>query len=405
MKVVMVVPYFPKLSETFIVSKFVGLLDQGIDVHIFCNGSNHSEWNNFSVLLNHSELRKRIHINWPTTPRIAAAVLFLPALLSSFFIKPLATFRFLKIGLKDHVIKVFKEFYLDRELILLKPDILHYEFGALAVEKEYIKKRINCKLVASFRGHDIYFVGLESRNYYMELWTKVDAVHFLGTALYKKAVSRGFKASIPYALIPPAIDPKKFAPSEKQVDTSKREFIKILSIGRLHWAKGYEYALQALCNLYDRGYRFEYHIVGGGDEFDCLTFCCHQQKINENVTFLGSVPPEQVYEELKWADIFLHPAVEEGFGNVVIEAQAMQLPVICSDAVGLPENVENGVTGFVVPRRNPQELAEKLILLAQDPNLRLKMGEEGRKRVIEKFQNSDQIRAFYNLYQEVMKKE
>ena len=85
--------------------------------------------------------------------------------------------------------------------------------------------------------------------------------------------------------------------------------------------------------------------------------------------------------------------IEEGFCNAVIEAQAMELPVVTSDAGGLPENVEDGVTGFVVPRRNPAALADKLALLARDPALRRRLGCAGRARATARFDLDRQAEA------------
>ena len=76
----------------------------------------------------------------------------------------------------------------------------------------------------------------------------------------------------------------------------------------------------------------------------------------------------------------------------------MCLPVVCSDAGGLPENVQDDVTGFVVPRRDPSGLATRLAQLAHDPELRERMGQAGRQRVLQHFQLRDQITAFENLY-------
>jgi colanic acid/amylovoran biosynthesis glycosyltransferase len=101
------------------------------------------------------------------------------------------------------------------------------------------------------------------------------------------------------------------------------------------------------------------------------------------------------------ADIMVHAAVEEGFCNAVIEAQAMELPVVTSDAGGLPENVEDGVTGFVVPRRNAEAMAEKIIELARDASLRQRLGAAGRARALERFDLDRQAAAFVRLYTEL----
>src|SRR5262249_3263236 len=103
------------------------------------------------------------------------------------------------------------------------------------------------------------------------------------------------------------------------------------------------------------------------------------------------------------ADVFLHAGISEGFCNAVLEAQAMMLPVVCSDADGLRENVVDGETGFVVPRRNPAALAEKLAGLAANPAQRQVLGAAGRRRVLSHFQVKDQIPAFERLYRQVLK--
>lgn len=401
MKVLMVVPAFPKLSETFIVSKFLGLLEKDLDVHIFCGTSDSAEWANFPSLLAYPEIRKRVHVSLPTKPPIVPVILFVPALISCLLLRPFETIQYLIRGFREQRRNVFRQFYLDRALLIVKPNILHFEFGALAVGSEYLRNRLNYHLIASFRGHDICYAGIDTSDFYKMLWENVDAVHFLGNALKKRAMRRGFPESIHHVIIPPAIDIKRFNPPRKLIDHVKREKIKILSVGRLHWEKGYEYALQALHELLMQGDQFEYHIVGGGDALVSLAFCSHELKINEFVTFLGSIPPEKVLEELKWADIYLHPAVEEGFGNAVIEAQAMQLPIVCSDAMGLPENVEDGVTGFVVPVRDPGALAQKVTLLARNPELRERMGKAGRDRVSKYFRIEDQISSWQNFYKKI----
>ena len=77
----------------------------------------------------------------------------------------------------------------------------------------------------------------------------------------------------------------------------------------------------------------------------------------------------------------------------------MEIPVVVSDAGGLPENVEDGVTGFVVPRRDPDAMAAKLIQLARDPDLCRKLGRAGRERARKHFDISKQVHEFVSLYE------
>ncbi|MEM8934398.1 MAG: glycosyltransferase family 4 protein, partial [Acidobacteriota bacterium] len=124
--------------------------------------------------------------------------------------------------------------------------------------------------------------------------------------------------------------------------------------------------------------------------------------ISDRVEMVGPRPHDAVLEDLAWADILLHLSVSEGFGNAVLEAQAMAIPAVVSDADGLPENVADGETGFVVPRRDPDAAARRLAELVRNPELRLAMGRAGRCRVEHHFTPQAEISAFEDLYHRVL---
>jgi colanic acid/amylovoran biosynthesis glycosyltransferase len=269
----------------------------------------------------------------------------------------------------------------------------------------YLKELLGCRVVVSFRGYDLNFVGLENHGYYDPVWNGADALHLLGADLWQRALRRGCPAGKLHALIPPAIDPQYFEPKNRENTDRAGEAerpLRILSVGRLEWKKGYEYALQAIRLILDQGKLCEYRIVGNGTYLEPVAFARHQLGLDQVVHFAGEMKRDAVKEQMLWADVFLHPAVSEGFCNAVLEAQAMALPVVCTNADGLPENVSDGKTGFVVGRRDPRALAVALARLAQDPELRCEMGRAGRARVLGLFQLSDQIEAFDRLYRETM---
>jgi colanic acid/amylovoran biosynthesis glycosyltransferase len=400
-RLVLVLATFPKLSETFLVSKFLGLLDAGWDVHIVCHQFNREAWAQFPKLTNQPALKQRVHQSWPSQPHWLAALLFLPALISTFVKATRQTWRYGVHSWQRFGWGVLKHFYQDAALIALKPDILHFEFGALAVGKTYLKEFLDTKLSVSFRGYDLNFAGIADPDYYQGLWQAVDKYHILSHYLRERALARGCPSIIKYYRIPPAIDLSDF-PMHKSITEGNlgtyEKPLKVISVGRLEWKKGYEHALQAINILKDSGIIVKYRIIGGGDYQPALYFARHQLGLEETVTFLGAMPHENVIDQLIWADVFLHPSLSEGFCNAVLEAQAISLPVVCTDAGGLPENVLDGVTGFVVPRRDPSTMAEKLILLADDSILRQHMGAAGRVRVAAHFCLADQIAAFEEFY-------
>lgn len=404
MRVVLAVIQFPKLSETFIVSQFQGLLNQRIDVHICCDRSNESEWNAFPALKGHSEARKRVHIFWPHSPRWRALLYFLPALFACLMKNASGTFRYFSKGFKKFGFSILKMFYLDSILLSLKPDVIHFEFGAQALGKMHLKELLNCKVVVSFRGYDLNYAGLEKEGYFSEVFEKSDVLHLLGNDLWRRAQKRGCSALHPHVLIPPAIDVSFFAPGNREhseVTGSKERPLRILSVGRLEWKKGYAFSVQAIQILKLKGIHCQYRVIGEGRYVESIAFLRGHFGLEDSIKLMGALPPVQVKEQMLWADVFLHSSVSEGFCNAVMEAQAMKLPVVCSDADGLAENILDGVTGFVVPRRNSAALAEKLSVLSKDPALRQQMGDAGRQRVQTHFRTGDQIEAFRKVYEEL----
>lgn len=404
MRLLMIVPRFPQLPETFIVNKFVGLVDAGWDVHIVSQYESEEDWNSFPPLQARPELRQRLHIQWRHDSPVMVTLLWLPALLTTLFKSPNATWRYLREGWRRFGPRVLKQFYLDARIIALAPDILHFEFGALAVGRTYLKRLLGSCLTASFRGYDLSYVGLDDPHHYQALWREVDAVHVLGEDLWQRALSRGCPPDMPHVLIPPAIDTGYFVTehsAREHATISPERPLRIVSVGRLKWVKGYEYALEATRLLREMNVPFEYHIIGGGDFLEPLAFARHTFDLEQEVHFLGPRPHPVVIEEMRWADVLLHTSVSEGFCNAVLEAQAMQLPVVSSDADGLPENVVAGETGLIVPRRDPAAMARGLAELSADPELRRKMGIAGRQRVQQHFQLAQQIAAFDDFYRKL----
>lgn len=406
MRLVLVVSRFPQLSETFIVSQFIGLADAGWDVHIVC--SEEGSWADFPQLTTRPELRGRVHRQRPHDAMWKVALLWPLVLVITFMRAPRATIRYWREGLRRFGRRVARRFYLDAAIIALTPDIIHFEFGSQAVGRTDLGELLGCRLSVSFRGYDLNYVGLDNPDYYTELWRDVDAVHVLGQDLWRRALKRGCPPDKPRAIISPAIDVEMFRPKEaaasranEMAGTTERP-LRVLSVGRLEWKKGYEYGLAAIQHLIDDGLAVEYRIIGGGAYFEPLVFARHQMGLDGAVEFLGSQPHVAVVEQMGWADLFLHPAVSEGFCNAVLEAQAMRLPVVAGDADGLPENVDDGRTGFIVPRRDPAAMAEKLALLAEDGALRQAMGAAGRERVEHCFALPQQVAEFDRFFREVV---
>ena len=403
MRVVSVVPVFPQISETFIVNKVLGLLDRGVDAHIVCGSSPGTNWSAFDDTGLQQRLVGRVHVAPGLSLRPSAVVGNLKDLVAVGASSANVARRYLT----DRAVpprQRLRSLVVDAALCRLEPDVTHFEFGALAVGRMALGRHLGCAVTVSFRGSDLMYIGLEHRDHYEVVFDRADGIHVLGESLWSRAVERGARADQPHQVIPPAIDTSDIHPTPSRPGAlgAHDRPLRVLSIGRLHWTKGYDDALEAIGGLRDQGTSVEYRIVGDGDLLAAVAFWRHQLGLDDRVELRRSVPPAEVARQLAWADVVLHSAVSEGFCNAVIEAQAHGVPVVCTDAGGLPENVDDGVTGIVVPRRDPAALAAALTRLAADGDLRARMGTAGRDRVERLFRLDDQIDAWVRFYQDAI---
>lgn len=122
-----------------------------------------------------------------------------------------------------------------------------------------------------------------------------------------------------------------------------------------------------------------------------------------SVFFLGKIPHFELFEYYQQADIFIFPSVwNEAFGMPIIEAMSMGLPVIATHGGAFPELVEDGKTGLLVERGDADALAEAMLRLLVDDNLRKAMGEAGRQRAVEKFDWDHQAEKLLHHYHAIM---
>lgn len=131
--------------------------------------------------------------------------------------------------------------------------------------------------------------------------------------------------------------------------------------------------------------KLEFRLVGGGPQEEEYRQLVAKLGLTDKVNFVGLVPHKEVPNELAKLDVYVALSRIESFGVAIIEAGAARRPVVVSDAGGLPEVTIDGVTGIVVPRENPQAAADAIEKLVLSPELRVNMGEAGRKHVAETY--------------------
>jgi glycosyltransferase involved in cell wall biosynthesis len=151
--------------------------------------------------------------------------------------------------------------------------------------------------------------------------------------------------------------------------------------------KGHTYLIEAFTLLREKGLAFTCHLIGDGPLKETIRSRIHQSKLEQQVIMHGSLAGPDVRRVLAAADIAVLPCVvgkrgdHDGIPVFLMEAMAMELPAVSTRLSGIPELIEDGHTGFLVPPGNSRALADALLLLAADPVLRRRMGKAARMQV------------------------
>lgn len=349
MKIGIVLSRPPSYSETFFISKIKGLQSHGYEVILFVQNSD-SEFKLCKVVEgnkgNKKDLIKLIYG--------AIKCIFIA------FKNVKRTIRFIKFErrIRANWLIVLRNVYINMHILSKKLDWLHFGFATMALGRENTAKAIGAKMAVSLRGFDMAIYPLKKQHCYNFLWVNVDKIHSISNDLYVLALKLGLSSTKAYQKITPAININLFKNDDHK---NYGNPIRILTVGRLHWKKGYSDTLYALKQLKDEGVQFKYTIVGTGKEYEKLMYIRYVLGLENDVVFLWKVSHEEVKELMDQHQIYIQYSISEGFCNAVLEAQAMGLLCVVSDAEGLPENVLEGKSGWVVPKKAPEKLASKIL--------------------------------------------
>lgn len=167
-------------------------------------------------------------------------------------------------------------------------------------------------------------------------------------------------------VIPNGVDTYEFTklPNAKFFDKfldGKKDYKKVVFVGRLDAQKGVEYLIKAIPNVIKKYHKVHFFILGNGNLEKMLKKLAIELNITENITFLDMIPLERMAEFYSSADIFCLPSIHEGFPLSIAEALSIGLVIVASATEGIPEAIIENRNGFLTKPRNVSQLTEKLI--------------------------------------------
>lgn len=371
MRIAVLVGAFPTVSETFILNQVTGLLDRGHDVRIIAEKAGKPEVIHNEIVTYGLMDRVRYSAQLPDDfPRrfMAALPLFGRFVLQ----KPVHGARFLKsttFGRMDAPLDLLSDSVAFREVDSF--DVLLCHFGPVGARAVRLRDAgmVRGRVVTFFHGFDVSAVLRRSGpNPYAQLFSTGDLFLPISDHWRRLLISLGCPAERT-AVHRMGIDCSifDFAVRERR----EGEPLRLVTVARLVEKKGVEYAIRAVARLVEAGVDIVYSVVGGGPLNGALATLVAELGLSDRVRILGAMSHASVATLLERSHVMVAPSVTaangdmEGIPVAMMEAMASGLPVVSTLHSGIPELIEDGVTGYLAPERDVEALAGKLRHVAE----------------------------------------
>ncbi len=190
------------------------------------------------------------------------------------------------------------------------------------------------------------------------------------------------------------------------VPWQKTETCRIFSCGRLNPIKGHKYLFKTIEILKDQGFNIQLTIAGedekGGKGYrQELEKIIGNKNLSDTIVLLGAVSENQIRHELENAHLFVLASLNEGVPVAVMEAMAMEVPIVVTDVGGVSELVDNEVNGLLVKQEKPKEMADKINNILQNPELASALSKKSRQKIIDNFSDKQSAGIIAKLINEL----
>lgn len=251
-------------------------------------------------------------------------------------------------------------------------------------------KKLNVPLVADVHGPCEFGEYLDSKIIKQK---HIKALNFIDKFLCvaEWQIEVGKSRGIPedkLEYVPLGIDFNKFEYRDKKELREKygidENTTLVLFVGQLIERKGLKYLISALPTIIKKYKTIKFVIIGSGPEKNDLIEMCYKTNMSQFVDFKGGVPENTMLDYYWMADIFILPSLAEGQPMVIYEAMATENAIIGTNVGGIPDQIKENVTGYLIPPEDSKAICNNILYLLDNPDICVQMGTNSRKRVIEK---------------------
>jgi len=404
MKIAFIVGGFPTLSETFILNQITGLIDMGQDVEIFAQFYPNEK--KVHPDIEKYNLMERVHyfdVPHNKIKRLLKAIYLITINFHKSPLKILSALNIFKYGRTSLSLRLLYNLI---PFLNKKFDIIQCHFGSSGNIGAFLKQLgIEGKLVTMFHGCDIRQGIEKGGEIYNQLFNHGDCFLSISDYNYKNLVQFGVNPDkIVFHPVGIEIDKFSFKWQEKNKISSP---IVVLTVARLVEEKGLKYSIMAINEILKKNpdLRLRYYIVGEGPLEESLEELISELSLKHIVKCVGSMDQVQVAKEMLKAHIFLLSSIAEALPVVLMEAQAVGLPVIATNVGSVAEVIVDGKSGFLVPERDVDALVERLEYLIGHFEIWPEMGSYGRKFIEEKYDIKKLNQKLVGIYQDILKQE
>jgi glycosyltransferase involved in cell wall biosynthesis len=395
---------FPRFSETFILNEILELERQGLELRIF------SLKNPNDGVFHADVARVRAPVTYVPESPLRAVRAYTAAHREVFgwnrrrYVRCLAAtlwraFRKRRLGTLKHFLRAgFIAPLVRREGI----GHVHAHFATSATSVAlHIHELAGVSYSFTAHAKDIYRHSVESDS----LERKLRSARFAVTVSdYNCRSLSGFDGADHLVRIYNGLDVERFAPD----GTARQEPPLVLAVGRLVEKKGFADLVRACSLLRRDGWAFRCRIVGKGELEAELRALIAELGVQEHVELAGPIPREQLLDVFPRASVLVVPCVigtdgnRDGLPTVIVEAMALGVPVVATDVTGIPELVQNGRTGHLVPQHRPEALAGAIRRVLAEPAWAESLARVARARVEREFDLRVNVASLRTLLEEAI---